>query len=110
MSIVGHRGDYKIENTLQSFKNAWMNGIKIVECDIRLSENNMILISHDNCLKKSSNQKIKINQTNWEDIKDIVLINGHNIPLLIDLLKLANELETFGLVKGHKIIIEMKNQ
>ena len=90
MSIVGHRGDFRFENTLLSFNNAWINGIKIVECDIRFSENGVILISHDNCLKKCSKLNIKINKTDWENIKDIIMTNGHNIPTLIKLLESQN--------------------
>lgn len=109
MSIVAHRGDFLIENTLIGFENSWKNNIMIVECDIRLTKDKVIVISHDNKIKIDK-LEIEIDKTDWINIKDIVLQNGHKIPTLEELFKLteniANSERTINFLP--KIIIEMK--
>ncbi len=51
---IGHRGakTYEIENTLESFKKAIELGANAVELDVRISGDGILIISHDDNLKK----------------------------------------------------------
>lgn len=52
--IVAHRGSsaYEPENTLQAFEHAWALGADIIECDVHLSKDKQVIVSHDHCLDR----------------------------------------------------------
>lgn len=54
MELIGHRGliDNTIcENTLDSIKNALKHGLKIIEIDLRKTQDGMIVLHHDPCFE-----------------------------------------------------------
>ena len=101
-NLVSHRGGDP-ENTLEAFNKTWRSGCTLIECDIRLTKDNVIVISHDNSLERTASQNININEINWETLSKISLNSGCKVPKLIDALKLSKKIG-----QGSKLIIEMK--
>lgn len=55
--VIGHRGTAGTvpENTLESFKQAVLDGADMLECDVRLSADNEVIIIHDQTLDRTTN-------------------------------------------------------
>lgn len=50
---VGHRGcDTGVENTVEAFKNGVARGYTFMECDVRVTADSQLVISHDTDLKR----------------------------------------------------------
>lgn len=88
VQIVAHRGLWKdtdaIENTIESLVNAENSGCHAVEFDVRLTKDNVIVLFHDNEV-----QGITISESTIDEVKNIVLENGKNIPTLEEFLDVA---------------------
>lgn len=64
MFIIGHRGarNEAPENTLLGFKHLRSLGINRVELDVRLSQDNKLMVLHDATIDRTTNSKGKVNQ------------------------------------------------
>ena len=83
---IAHRGihgKYQ-ENTIESFKEAVKSNYTI-ELDLRMTQDNYLVIYHDDTLKRLHHQNKKITKLNIEDIKYY-----KNIPTLEEVLSLVN--------------------
>ena len=109
VSIIAHRGASYLapENTIASAKLAWKHGADAVECDIWLSKDNKIIVSHDGNTKSTTGHDHKISETNsdvlrkldagsWKDPK----YKGQKLPFLHELIKTVPA--------GKEIVIEIK--
>ncbi len=72
-ALIGHRGEpaKELENTLESIERAIEDGADIVEVDIQRTADGVLVLSHDEDLKRSFNVDINIRQARWEDIKTV---------------------------------------
>ncbi len=100
--IVAHRGAsaYELENTLEAFKKALELGARFIECDVRLSKDNKLVVFHDANLQRVWRVNANVNELTAEELKK------YRVPELsevIDLLKTpkAKLLKT-------KLLIEIK--
>ncbi|MCK3686298.1 glycerophosphodiester phosphodiesterase family protein [Maribellus sp. YY47] len=79
--IVAHRGFYKTEgseeNTISSLSNAQKLSVYGVEFDVQMTSEDSLVIFHDNTDKETGT---KIQSGNFEEIRKLVLKNGHQIP------------------------------
>jgi glycerophosphoryl diester phosphodiesterase len=85
--ITAHRG-YSInakENTLNAFKKAKEAGAKWIELDVRKTKDNVIVVSHDDNLKRVFKKNLIIKNTKYSVLKK------YNIPTLKESLKLAKD-------------------
>lgn len=59
MNIVGHRGgtSSKLENSIDVFRQGFLNGIDTAECDLNISKDNFIFIYHDKYIKINGEKK-----------------------------------------------------
>lgn len=74
------------ENTMAAFLNAVIHNFNI-ELDIRMTKDNQIIVFHDSTLERLCGRYIKIEETNYEDIKQFTILNTkETIPLLRDVL------------------------
>ena len=116
MSIVYHRGYHRlnnnditkpIENTLEAFVEAYNNGAKLVECDIRLSKDNEIIIWHDETVNSYTSNRKKgaklLSELELSKIKRIKLINKSQIITL-------NELIFFIYNRNIKLVLDVKTE
>lgn len=89
--IFAHRGIFNnktiVENTMEAFEKAIEKEIPF-ELDVQLTKDDKIVVFHDDDLKRLTNKRIVIQDTNYDELKDIKLLdtNAH-IPLLKDVLK-----------------------
>jgi len=111
LKFIAHRGVsyYAPENTMASIKLAWELGSDGAECDIHMTKDKQIVLSHDGTTTRLTNQKLDIAKTNYSELKklDIKLsptnspyFEGQKMPLLADILK--------TIPKDRILVIEIK--
>lgn len=84
-----HRGKHSSvikENTMDSFEEAVNDGLGI-ELDVRLSNDNKVVVSHDDSLKRVFGVDKKISELTYKEICDCC---NNGVPLLSDVLKLVD--------------------
>lgn len=92
---IAHRGIFDNinvpENTIESFKKAIELNYPF-ELDVQSTNDDKIVVFHDNNLKRLTNIDKNINDCSYNEIKSLKLLNTRNyIPLFSDVLKLNND-------------------
>jgi glycerophosphoryl diester phosphodiesterase len=102
-SVIGHRGARLLypENSLEGFGALRGDGVRAVECDVRLTKDEVLVCSHDLNLKRLGGPDRAIREMTGDEIGQVVLRTGVGVPTLGDVL---DRLE--GAVG---IVIELKN-
>jgi len=79
-----HRGgaDETTENTIPAFQYALDLGFKYIETDVQATKDGRIVIFHDHDLSRMSLRKEKVADLNFDEIQQIELNGGGQIPLL----------------------------
>ncbi|CAK4034183.1 related to glycerophosphoryl diester phosphodiesterase family [Lecanosticta acicola] len=88
---IAHRG-YKAkypENTLLAFEEALKAGAKAIETDVHLTKDDVVVLSHDQTLKRCFGKKDRVLESNWDDIKNLRTLAPPHVPMprLLDLLE-----------------------
>uniref|UniRef100_A0A670ZFF2 Glycerophosphodiester phosphodiesterase domain containing 3 n=1 Tax=Pseudonaja textilis TaxID=8673 RepID=A0A670ZFF2_PSETE len=67
---VSHRGGAgeQIENTLGAFKNALSQGTNLLELDCHITKDGIVVVSHDENLKRQTGHDIDISLTYYKDL------------------------------------------
>lgn len=87
------------ENTLSAFKKAKDYGYGI-ELDVQLTRDEKVVVFHDETLKRMAQDKRKVSELNFDELKSINILGSH-IPTLE---------ETLTLVSGQvPLIVELKS-
>ena len=103
---VAHRGG-KPENKLVGFRTAIDEGCDMIECDLRLSADNVPVVIHDRTINRTTNgfglvSKLKMRELQY-----------YGVPSLEDLLILLNQKQTFAAFEikdiGVKTTLLLKN-
>ena len=111
---IAHRGVFdnvKIpENSLASFKKALKYNYAI-ELDIHLTKDNVLVVIHDDNLKRMTGKDIIVEETNYNEIKKLKLLDtNEHIPTLDEVLDLVNNKVLLDIeIKGTKKIKEITN-
>ena len=76
---VGHRGAkaYETENTIESFRKAIELGANAIEFDLQQTFDHMLVVSHDDNLKRVFGQDISIEGSLLRDLK---ALTGEKMP------------------------------
>lgn len=107
--IIAHRGASYLapENTLSAAKLAWKNKADAIECDIWLSKDNKLIVSHDGNTKRITGQDHKISDTNSDVLRTLDAgsfkdpkYKGQKLPFLNELIRTVPA--------GKEIVIEIK--
>lgn len=71
--LVGHRGEPAAfpENSLESFTHALMSGAVYIETDVNITADGIVVLSHDENLKKLTGKEISITKNPYHAFKDI---------------------------------------
>ncbi|RMD44654.1 hypothetical protein DV735_g466, partial [Chaetothyriales sp. CBS 134920] len=80
---ISHRG-YKAqypENTLAAFRGAVEAGTDAIETDLRLSRDNVVVLSHDADLKRCFGQKEKLIDSDWAHLSTMRTLQAPHEPL-----------------------------
>lgn len=109
VEIIAHRGASYLapENTVAAAKLAWELGADAVECDIHLSSDNKIMVSHDASTKRTTHNDYKISQTSSEILRTLDAgsfknekYKGEKIPFLEEIINTVPS--------GKELVIEIK--
>jgi glycerophosphoryl diester phosphodiesterase len=78
--IIAHRGGYSQfpENSLAAFQYAYSLGVVGVECDLRLSNDGVVFILHDNDLEFLSGVKLKVSFLSSKQLLSLKLRDSIN--------------------------------
>ena len=82
-----HFGSAVPENSLAAFRAALDLGAGI-ECDLRLTADNRIIIFHDADAQRLCGDPLKIGRSSWKDVAQL-RVGGEPIPTIQDLLSLV---------------------
>lgn len=111
---IAHRGMFdniKIpENSIASFKKALKYNYSI-ELDVQLTKDNILIVFHDSNLKRMTGIDKLIQETNYEELKELKLLNTKEyIPTLDEVLNLVDNKVLLDIeVKKTKKIKEITN-
>ncbi len=94
-AIIAHRGASADapENTLAAFRLAIAQGADGLECDLRMSADGQIVISHDDSLARTHNQPVRIADATAAELAT------YHVPTLA---------ETLATVRGHLPLINLE--
>ena len=112
--VAAHRGSSGTapENTLAAYREAADAGADIVEADVQLTADGKAIAFHDKYLSRTSNGKGKIDQMDYESLRDSDAgswfnpkFRGERIPLLHDVIEVIRDktylnIEVKNIVEG----------
>lgn len=86
--IFGHRGASSSypENTMEAFKQAFIEGALGIEFDVRFSADNEIVIIHDELIDRTSNGTGKVNSLTLKELRNFDFGFGEKILTLKEIL------------------------
>ena len=92
--LIAHRGIHNNkdvpENSILAFKKAISYNYPI-ELDVQLTKDNVLIVFHDNNLKRMTKYDKNVNELTYNEIKKLKLLNtNETIPTLRDVLNLIN--------------------
>ncbi len=93
MKIISHRGEckYAPENTLSAFYLAKLINADGIECDVRKTKDNQLVLLHDESIDRTSNEKGKLKDYTYDQLLEFDFGNeknkGEKIVKLEELLK-----------------------
>lgn len=72
-AVVGHRGipTLELENTLPSIERAIEFGADIVEVDIQRTRDNVLILSHDENIRRTFSIDVNLRERSWEELKGV---------------------------------------
>jgi len=115
--LVLHRGYHDqrdvvtkrpLENTLKAFTLGWKMGVRHCECDITVTNDGKVILAHDETLERvasetpGENSTIALSDLNYDQIVQVPLKGGSQVPLLEDIL-------TSAIACGGLLVIELKS-
>lgn len=108
--FVGHRGSrgVGVENTIEAFYEGIMRGYFALECDVRVSKDNQLIIFHDEDLVRLANINELVNNLTYQELKKVVLTQPIENKILTGTIPTLEEY--LSLCKKHNVIpvIELK--
>lgn len=86
-TVIGHRGDpiNEPEETIASFNQAFSEGADYVELDLHVSQDNVLVVSHDRNLDRITGHNNIVSQTPWATIKTFKQANGEPMYSLAEI-------------------------
>jgi glycerophosphoryl diester phosphodiesterase len=103
LRVIAHRGARveEPENTLRAVKRAAECGADAVEIDVRRSNDQELVIMHDETLDRTTNGSGKVSEQTLEQLRALDAGKGEKIPTLSEVLSLVKALEP-------ELVIELK--
>lgn len=110
--VIAHRGasaEYP-ENTMLAFENAVKMEAHMLEFDISFTLDKEIVVIHDETVDRTTNGKGKVQELNYNEIKQLDAGDGQRIPLFEDVLKrFANRIPMNIEIKTESVSDDFKN-
>ena len=93
-NIIAHRGVHDNKKTPENSLEAFQKAIEYnypIELDVQLTKDNILVVFHDFTLTRMTKNTNYIQDTNYQDIKDLKLLNtNEKIPTLKEVLELVD--------------------
>jgi glycerophosphoryl diester phosphodiesterase len=88
---IGHRGaaGHGPENTLATIQKGIALGVDFVEIDLRRTADGVLVVLHDETVKRTTNGKGRVDHLSLQEVKKFNAGNGEHIPTLKEVLKVA---------------------
>ena len=105
MEYIAHRGKTQeaLENTIEAFIHAGQDDHFIgIECDIYSTLDGVFIVHHDEIIPNQPNNH-RINEMNFDEIKDIKLANKYDIPTLEAFLDICKTYKKIPMIEIKKI-------
>lgn len=101
MKIISHRGAAGLapENTLLGIKVALEHKVEYIEVDVQATNDNELVLFHDDSFKSKSGRQIRIKDSSLAEIRK-ASTSRHKIPTLKNALKAAKEVPLLIDCKG----------
>ena len=82
-AVIGHRGipALELENTVPSIERAVQLGADIVEVDVQRTLDGVLVLSHDENLKRTFGVDVNVREKSWSELKGIRK-NGYSVARL----------------------------
>ncbi|WP_422123187.1 glycerophosphodiester phosphodiesterase [Planococcus sp. X10-3] len=108
-AIYSHRGAsaYALENTWAAFRRACELDVGI-ELDVQITKDGVILVFHDDNLKRLSGKNLNIAEVNYDKIKDTTIGKRGRRKLSTERIPLAYEVFHWARERSIPLNIEMK--
>jgi len=115
--LIAHRGGlyYRPENSCAALDYSLQNGLNWVEVDIRLSQDNIPILSHDEVVDTSDGEKRAVRSLTFQTLRKLDIGGGEVVPGLADVLyrykeKLAFNLEIKELDAVDAVLAQIDHQ
>lgn len=108
LRVVGHRGGrgpgWPAENTTGAFAQAFVQGARAVELDVRTCAGGEVVVFHDESLTRMTEGRDTraVERVTWADLAQVDVGGGARVPLLSEVLAWAR-------AKGVAVNVEMKH-
>ena len=91
VKVIGHRGAAGLEpeNTLLSYRRAIELGVDAIECDVRLTRDERIVLLHDAALDRTTDGCGPVSAMTFDEVRALDAGKGEKVPTLGELLALA---------------------
>ncbi len=91
--LVSHRGNHKkyVENSLDAGLEAYKDGADFLEMDVQVTKDNVVVVNHDDNLKRTYNLDYLIKENTYEKLLDANMRKGDKV--LLDKLPLLSEFD-----------------
>jgi len=107
--LVAHRGFHcpwfgelrPLEGTLAAYTVAWRAGVKLCECDVRVTSDGHVVLAHDDTLHTGSETPVSVASSTLEELQVLTLLNGEKVASLAEVLEFALQLDG-------KMVVELK--
>jgi glycerophosphoryl diester phosphodiesterase len=113
--IIAHRGDSANapENTLKAFEQAVKKGAKMVELDVQLTQDQQIIVMHDETVDRTTNGRGLVSIFTLEQLKKLDMAQGQKIPTLGKVIELVDRKAIINIelkdAKATKILAKLLN-
>lgn len=106
--LVGHRGCRDIgnipENTMKAFQYAVDQGAQGIECDVRLTKDNVLVVFHDDEVERLLEGSGSVSETTWDSLKKMSFKMDAEVYV-----PTAREVVDFARKNKKKLLIEVKD-
>ena len=108
MKYISHRGESMDapENTLEAFKLSLERHSDGMECDIRLTADNVLVTAHDNTALRTGKVDIVIEESTYEELRKVDVSNGRNGYSNVHIPRFADTLQYLG--RRREYFVEIK--
>lgn len=101
--VAAHRGYWANypENSSEAFNSAISLGVDIVEMDVRLTNDDVMVVFHDACLDRVTTGNGRLRDANWADVQKLNLRLSYGVPTSYKMLSLD---EALTLLKDKAVV------